>query len=156
MLAQALANGLAKVGTAAGAQLLVNEVLRSVQTVEGLADIKDLQAQAAFTSLDKVRNSNAVEGLATGLLNADSSEIQRYVSGMTLAAMGKWVQPKSCCDGRRPLLTGRRFGPSDGLAIKGYSLLRASGSRTESIEPDEFQQRRYQERGCSGLGNRER
>lgn len=88
-LAQSIANGLAKVGTAAGVQLLINEVLRSVQTVEGLADIKDIQSQAAFTSLDKVRNSNAVEGLATGLLNANSSEVQRYISGMTLAAMGK-------------------------------------------------------------------
>ena len=88
-LAQAIANGLAKVGTAAGVQLLINEVLRSVQTVEGLADIKDIQVQAAFTSLDKVRNSNAVEGLATGLLNSNSSELQRYISGMTLAAMGK-------------------------------------------------------------------
>ena len=88
-LAQSIANGLAKVGTAAGVQLLVNEVLRSVQTVEGLADIKDLQGQAAFLSLDKVRNSNAVEGLATGLLSANSSELQRYISGMTLAAMGK-------------------------------------------------------------------
>ena len=88
-LAKALANGLAKVGTAAGVQLLVNEVLRSTQTVEGLSDLKDLQGQAAFMALEKVRNPNAVPNLANGLLNSDSSDLQRYVCGISLAAMGR-------------------------------------------------------------------
>lgn len=87
--AQAIANGLAKVGTAAGVQLLVNEVLRSSQTVEGLSDLNDAQGQAAYLALEKVRNTNAVIVLAAGLLDGNSSEVQRYISGMALAAMGK-------------------------------------------------------------------
>lgn len=88
-LAQALANGLAKVGTLTGVQLLVNEVLRSAQTVESLSDLKDLQSQAAYLALEKIRNPNAIPFLSTGLLNANSSEVNQYVCGMSLAAMGR-------------------------------------------------------------------
>ena len=88
-LAQALANGLAKVGTPTGVQLLVNEILHSAQTIQDLSDLKDLRGQAAFLALNKVRNPNAVSIFANGLLNADSSELERYVCGLSLAAMGK-------------------------------------------------------------------
>ena len=76
-------------GTPAGVQLLINEVLRAAQTVEGLYDLKDAQGQAAFLALAKVRNPNAIAILSTGLLNADSSEVNQYVCGLSLAAMGR-------------------------------------------------------------------
>ncbi len=88
-LAQAAALGLAKVGTAAGVQLLINEVLRAAPTVEGLYDLKDAKGQAAFLALAKVRNPNAIAILSTGLLNANSSEVNQYVCGLALAAMGR-------------------------------------------------------------------
>jgi hypothetical protein len=88
-LAQALADGLAKVGTQNGVQLLVGEVLRSAQTLEGLSDLKDVQGQAAFLALEKVRNPNAIAVLSAGLTKPDSSDLQRYVCGTSLAAMGK-------------------------------------------------------------------
>lgn len=88
-LAQALADGLAKVGTQNGVQLLVSEVLRSAQTLEGLSGLKDVQGQAAFLALEKVRNPNAIAVLAAGLTKPDSSDLQRYVCGTSLAAMGK-------------------------------------------------------------------
>lgn len=88
-LAQAAAIGLAKVGTAAGVQLLINEVLRAGQTVEGLYDLNDAQGQAAFLALVKVRNPSAIAVLSTGLLNANSSEVNQYVCGLSLAAMGR-------------------------------------------------------------------
>jgi hypothetical protein len=88
-LANSAAVGLAKVGAATGVQLLVDEVLRTGQTVQGLYDLKDAQGEAAFLALVKVRNPNAIPILSAGLLNANSSDVNQYVCGLALASMGR-------------------------------------------------------------------
>jgi hypothetical protein len=88
-LAQALADGLAKVGSPSGVQLLVAALVDSGWNGENLADLKDPQARAALQALVEVRNPNALSVLTTGLLNNDSPPLQKYVSGLSLAAMGK-------------------------------------------------------------------
>lgn len=88
-LANSAAVGLAKVGAASGVQLLVDDVLRTGQTVQGLNDIKDAQGEAAFLALVKIRNPNAIPILSAGLLNANSSEVNQYVCGLSLASMGR-------------------------------------------------------------------
>ena len=87
-LARAVADGLAKVGAPQGISLLIGELLSSGQPVESLYDLKEPQALAAFLALEKVRNPNAIRVLSNGLLDPNSTEVQQYVSGLSLASMG--------------------------------------------------------------------
>lgn len=87
-LAEAIALGLAKVGAPMGVNLLVSDIVGYAQTLEGMSDLKEPPARAAAAAIDKVRNPNAIDVLTTSLLSPDASKLQRYVCGISLAAMG--------------------------------------------------------------------
>jgi hypothetical protein len=122
-LAQAVALALAKVGTPSGVTLLLGEVAGSATTVEGLSELTQPSARAAASALDTVRNPNVVPVLAAGLLGPDTSAVQQYICGSTLAAMGN-------ADATRTLLKWASTAPDSGAtwASNWFDKLRDTAS----------------------------